>query len=65
MIRRGIVKEYNNDFGIIQTDDNIVDFDKKDLSFDETIKVGDLVEFREEIKAPFLSIARNIIKINE
>ena len=65
MKKRGIIKEYNNQYGIIQTDDNIVDFEKKDLSFETELKVGDIVEFREEIKAPYLSIARNIIKISK
>lgn len=63
MKRIGIIKEFNNTYGIIKTEDNIVDFDIKDFSCNEEIKIGDIVEFREEVKAPYLSVARNIKKI--
>ena len=59
----GYVKEFNGRYGIIESNDLIIDFDKKDISLNQELKVGDKVEFRiEEKKGPLL-IARNVSKL--
>ncbi len=60
----GYIKEYNGRYGIIESEDLVIDFDKKDISLNQELKVGDKVEFRiEEKKGPLL-IARNINKLS-
>lgn len=59
----GIVKEYNGKFGYIQTNSDMVDFNKKDISNNEELKVGDKVLFRLEQRYPNVLIAKNICKI--
>lgn len=60
MKKIGVVIKYNGNYGIIRDLDNkIIDFSKKDL-FTKDIEVGNIVEFREEIKDLDLRIARNI-----
>ena len=44
---------------------NHFDFEKKDISFNKMINVGDVVEFRIEEKFPNIKLARNIVKIND
>lgn len=60
MKKLGIVTNYNGRYGLITTEEEIVDFDTLDLSFNEEISIGDLVEFRMETKLPNLKLARNI-----
>lgn len=61
----GKVTKYNGKFGTIVTkDDDIVDFDIDDISFNQDIKVDDVVEFRLETRIPDIKIARNIIIYN-
>lgn len=60
MKKLGIVTSYNGHYGLITTEEEIVDFDTLDLSFNEEISIGDLVEFRMETKLPNLKLARNI-----
>lgn len=60
----GVVIDYNGKYGAIKNqNNNVVDFSKKDISFNETLNVNDIVEYREEDKK-VLKIARNIKKIN-
>lgn len=57
----GKIKKYNGKYGTIITQDNeFVDFDFKDISFNQNVNVGDIVEFRLEEKFPNIKIARNI-----
>ena len=65
MIKIGIVRKYNDKYGIIESEQKIIDFSKKDISNNEIIKVNDLVEFRLEEKFPNLLFARNIRVIND
>ena len=62
MVKYGKVIEYNGEYGLIQNKDGIVDFEKKDLS--TSVKVGDIVEYREE-KGNYLLLARNIKVVDE
>ena len=62
----GKIKEYNGEFGtIITKDSELIDFDLKDISFNQKISINDLVEFRLEIKFPNIKIARNINLISQ
>ncbi len=57
----GKIDTYNGRYGTIVTQDNqVVDFDYKDISFDQNINIGDIVEFRLEVKSFHVKIARNI-----
>ncbi len=57
----GKINTYNGKYGTILTQDNeLVDFDVKDISFNQNIKIGDIVEFRLEVKLSNIKIARNI-----
>ncbi len=60
MKKIGVVTKYNGNYGLIITEDEIVDFSIEDLSFKEEISNGDLVEFRMENKSADLKLARNI-----
>lgn len=60
MKKIGIVTKYDGNYGLIITEDEIVDFSIDDLSFKEEISNGDLVEFRIETKTDELKLARNI-----
>ncbi len=60
MKKLGIVTNYNGCYGLIKTEEEIVDFAIEDLSFNEEISIGDLVEFRIETKLSNLKLARNI-----
>lgn len=56
----GVVNFYNGKYGTITSENEIIDFEVKDISLDYKLKVGDLVEFRVEQKFPDIKIARNI-----
>lgn len=60
MKKIGIVTKYDGNYGLIITEDEIVDFSIDDVSFKEEISNGDLVEFRIETKTDELKLARNI-----
>ena len=64
MKEKGIIDSYNGKFGTIKMNDEIIDFEAKDISFNETLKIGDTVEFRIEKKFPNIKIARNIKLVN-
>ena len=61
----GKINFYNGKYGTIVTETEVVDFSKKDISFNQEISVGDTVEFRLENKFPDIKIARNINKISQ
>ncbi|MBQ9318686.1 MAG: hypothetical protein IJR82_03565 [Bacilli bacterium] len=62
----GKITTYNGKYGTIITQDNeLIDFDFKDISFNQNINEGDIVEFRLEIKFPNIKIARNINVISD
>lgn len=61
----GKVKEYNGKFGTIISNNETIDFDKKDLSFNNEVKTDDEVEFRLETRIPDIKLARNIKVINK
>ena len=60
MKEKGIIDSYNGKYGTIKMNNEIVDFESKDISFNETLHVGDTVEFRVERKFPNIKLARNI-----
>lgn len=61
MKKIGKIDSYNGKYGTIVTDNNeIIDFDFKDISFKQKLNVGDIVEFRLETKFPNIKLARNI-----
>lgn len=60
----GIVEEYNGKYGLIRVNNELIDFDSKDISYNQNIRVKDTVEFRLEIRFPDIKLARNINKIN-
>lgn len=61
----GVIKFYNERYGYIKKDEEVIDFDIKDISFNQKIKDNDLVMFRVEKKFPNIKIARNITKIEK
>ena len=62
----GKINKYNGKYGTIITQDNeFIDFDFKDISFNQNVNVGDIVEFRLEVKFPKIKIARNISVISD
>ena len=62
----GKVTKYNGKFGTIVTqDDDIVDFDFDDISFNQNINIDDVVEFRLETRIPNIKIARNIRLVSD
>ena len=62
----GKINEYNGKYGTIMTQDNeFIDFDFEDISFNQNVNVGDIVEFRLEVKFPNIKIARNINVISD
>ena len=64
MKKSGKIYYYNGKFGnIINNKKEIFDFEKEDISFNEILKEGEYVEFREEKKENNLKLARNIKKI--
>ncbi len=60
MKTKGVINEFNGRYGTINMNNEIVDFSAKDISNNEKVQVGDLVEFRLEVKFPNIKIARNI-----
>ncbi len=61
----GVVNLYNGKYGTILTKENeIVDFEFKDISFGQKINIGDIVEFRIDQKFPDIKLARNINPIS-
>lgn len=61
----GIINFYNGKYGTIKMDNVILDFENKDISFNQKLNVGDIVEFRIEEKFPNIKIARNITIITK
>lgn len=62
----GKITKYNGKFGTIKLANNEeIDFEYKDISFNQNININDIVEFRLEIKFPNIKIARNINVINQ
>lgn len=62
----GKINTYNGKYGTILTQDNeLIDFDFKDISFNQNINISDVVEFRLEVKLSNIKIARNIIIISD
>ena len=60
----GIIDSYNGKYGLIKVNNELIDFESKDISFNQEINKNDKVEFRLEIKLPDIKIARNINKIS-
>lgn len=57
----GKIKTYNGKYGvIISQDGQEIDFEVNDVSLEQSINVGSIVEFRVEIRFPNIRIARNI-----
>lgn len=62
----GKITKYNGKFGTIKLANNEeIDFEYKDISFNQNININDIVEFRLEIKFPNIKIARNINVIHQ
>lgn len=61
----GKIRNFNGRYGFIETENSIVDFSHKDISFNEKIKEGSIVEFRVEEKSKCLKLARNIHKLDK
>ena len=60
---KGKVSTYNGKYGTIITSSiGIIDLEKNDISFNQILNVGDIVEFRVETRFPDIKIARNITK---
>ncbi len=59
----GIIESYNGKYGEIKSELGIIDFEKKDISFNQIINEKDVVEFRVEEKTSNIKIARNISPI--
>ena len=64
MIKQGKVKKYNGKYGLIESENEIIDFSSKDISLGQELKEEDIVEFRIEEKFPNIKIARNINILN-
>lgn len=60
----GIIDSYNGKYGLIKVNNELIDFESKDISLNQEINKNDKVEFRLEIKFPDIKIARNINKIS-
>ena len=60
----GIIDSYNGKYGLIKVNNELIDFESKDISFNQEINKNDKVEFRLEIKFSDIKIARNINKIS-
>lgn len=60
----GIIKDYNGKYGIIVTENDLIDFSSKDISFNQKLHIGDIVEFRIEERFPNIKLARNIKSID-
>ncbi len=60
----GIIDSYNGKYGLIKVNNELIDFESKDISFNQEINKNDKVEFRLEIEFPDIKIARNINKIS-
>ena len=56
----GVVKNYNGSYGEIKSELGIIEFDKKDISSNQELKIEDVVEFRVEEKTGNIKLARNI-----
>ena len=63
MKRVGVIKKYNGKYCIIESENILVDFSCKDISFNKELNIGDKVQFRIEKKQEYLFIARNITLI--
>ena len=61
----GIINRYNGKYGTIKVDNTLIDFEKKDISFNQDLKVNDIVEFRIEDRFPNIKLARNITLIEK
>lgn len=62
----GKITKYNGKFGTIKLANNEeIDFEYKDISFNPNININDIVEFKLEIKFPNIKIARNINVIHQ
>ena len=62
----GRITKYNGKFGTIKLENNEeIEFEYKDISFNQKININDIVEFRLEIKFPNIKIARNINVIHQ
>ena len=59
----GKILEYNGKYGTIATENDIIEFAKKNISFNQEILVEDIVEFRLEHRFPNIKIAKNINKL--
>ena len=58
----GKITKYNGKFGTIKLANNEeIDFEYKDISFNQNININDIVEFR----LPNIKIARNINVIHQ
>ena len=64
MNKTGYIKDYNGRYGIIESDDLVIDFDKKDILVNQELKVGDKVEFKVVEKKGPLLVACNINKLS-
>lgn len=60
----GKINFYNGKYGTIKKDEEIIDFESKDISLNQKVAVGDIVEFRIETKLPNIKLARNITVID-
>lgn len=65
MIKNGVVIAYNGKYGLIKSNNDIIDFEHKDISLNQKISTNDYVEFRIEKKYPNVKIARNINLIKQ
>ena len=54
----GIIDSYNGKYGLIKVNNELIDFESKDISFNQEINKNDKVEFRLEIKFPGYSSDR-------
>jgi len=64
MKQMGIINSYNGRYGTIVKNNEIIDFEKDDISFNQPLNIGDCVEFRLEYKFPNIKLARNINKVD-
>lgn len=60
----GKVIKFDGIFGVIESDDKNIEFEYRDISYEQDINVGDTVEFRLEEKDYDVLLARNVNKIN-
>ncbi len=63
MKKTGQIITYNGKYGTIISENKVIDFCKKDISFNQNLTVGDVVEFRIEYKENNILIAKNVNKM--